>query len=277
MKQANVLIVGMPRSGTSMVASVFANRGYHVANDEEELRPSDEHNPGGYWEAESLVERNVEVFRAVGYPHHNTWLFDPAPEDLAQRIAELAPLPGHEDFIRSYDRAAPWLWKDPRLCYTLGYWWKLLDPETTRVVLTDRAPESIYRSFVRLEWREHTPDAEADVLERVRAHRAAAMAAIEALDIPFLSRPYDSYASDPGGVARALSALVGGDFGEDDILFDRRFDHSGSRGWLSTRLHLFAGALPEGLKVWLKRLIPPRVRARLTQRARVADSGQGGG
>ena len=269
MKPANVLIVGMPRSGTSMVASIFAGRGYHVAEDEGELRPSDEYNPGGYWEAESLVERNVEVFQAVGYPHHNTWLCQAAPDDLAQRISALPPLPGHEAFIRSYDRARPWLWKDPRLCYTLGYWWKLLDPETTRVVLTDRDPASIYRSFVRLEWRERSDEAEADVLERVRAHRAAAMSAIDALDIPFLSRPYDTFASEPADVARAITQLVGTEFTPDDIPFDPRYDHSGLRGRLATRVHLLAGGLPPGLRAGLKRLIPSRVQALLTQRAQV--------
>jgi hypothetical protein len=235
-----------------MVAGVFAKQGYHVAEEEgDELRPGDAHNPGGYWEAETLVERNVEVFRAAGFPHHNTWLFDAAPPELVARIAALSPLPGHVEFVREYESRAPWLWKDPRLCYTLAYWWKLLDPATTRVVLTDRDPASIYRSFVRLRWRDPSREAENDVLRRIEQHLAAARSAVDSLDIPYFCEPYQRFASEPEAIADALSAFAGVQVGVDDLGFESRYNHSTLRGRLTTALMLRYERLP----AWARRAI----------------------
>ncbi|MEJ2363028.1 MAG: hypothetical protein P8Z75_16755 [Gammaproteobacteria bacterium] len=48
----NTIVVGMPRSGTSMTAAIFARAGYYVSGDDEkQLRIGDEYNPDGYWEA----------------------------------------------------------------------------------------------------------------------------------------------------------------------------------------------------------------------------------
>ena len=39
----NTIVIGMPRSGTSMTAAIFARQGYFLAEDtDEELRPGDE-------------------------------------------------------------------------------------------------------------------------------------------------------------------------------------------------------------------------------------------
>jgi hypothetical protein len=72
----NVIVVGMPRSGTSLTASIFSRKGYYVSgNEARELQAGDGHNPFGYCEAKGLIERNVELFSAAGYPHDNTWKF----------------------------------------------------------------------------------------------------------------------------------------------------------------------------------------------------------
>jgi len=72
-RSKNAIVLGMPRSGTSMTAAIFARQGYFLAADtNEELRPGDEHNPAGYFEASGLVERNAHLFRRVGYTAHNS-------------------------------------------------------------------------------------------------------------------------------------------------------------------------------------------------------------
>ena len=58
----NVIIVGMARSGTSLTASIFAKKGYFVADDpDKQLQAGNRHNPGGFWELDDLVE-------AIGLP-----------------------------------------------------------------------------------------------------------------------------------------------------------------------------------------------------------------
>ena len=60
----NIIVVGTPRSGTSLAASIFARLGHFVADDEAaQLRDPDHFNPGGYWEAEPLIEANASLFQ----------------------------------------------------------------------------------------------------------------------------------------------------------------------------------------------------------------------
>ena len=147
----NIIILGMARSGTSLAASIFGKKGYYVASSEKnELQKADLFNPSGYWEASSLMAENKKVLKSVGFTRDNTWFFEPISEQQALAIRKLAPLPGHLDFISRYNNNSPWLWKDPRLCYTLAYWWPLLDHETTRVLLVTRNNKEIIQSFNRI-------------------------------------------------------------------------------------------------------------------------------
>lgn len=260
----NVIVVGMPRSGTSLLAGIFARRGWFVADDPDaELRTGDQHNPGGYWEAQALTRLNAEVFAAAGYPEDTSWLGEPMPDEAAERIPRLAPLEGHRELVARYRAHQPWLWKDPRLCYTLGYWWPLLESKETCVLLTRRDPESIWQSFVRLHWREPTPEAKQDVLMRIDRHLRAAADAIARFSIPHLEVLYEEFSGDPKETARRLSDFVGVSLSAGDLGFTREFDHSGIRGRLATFLEHRYEQLPVGLRGQLKRLAPRALVRRL--------------
>jgi Sulfotransferase family len=260
----NILVVGMPRSGTSMTAGALARAGYHAADvPSEHLRPGDAHNPGGYWETAPLIDRNVEVLHAAGYAHDNTWLYDAITPEVVARLSNLAPLPGHADFVASWGSVTPWVWKDPRLCYTLGYWWKLLDPSTTGVLVTRRDPTAIYRSFVRLRWREPSAEAEADVRARIEDHLTAAWTAIETLAIPHIETPYETCLGRPAEAAAAMSDFTGARIATSDLNADKRYDHSSFRGRLATAIDRFATALPPGVRTSIKRITPRGLITRL--------------
>lgn len=178
------------------------------------------------------------------------------PHQAAQRLANLTPAPEDRTFLQQYEANAPWVWKDPRLCYTLGYWGRMLDPATTRVVLTLRDPQAIYLSFVRLGWRGETPADRADVMARIAGHWAAARDAILTHEIPCLEVRYEDFASDPDGVARALARFCELDLGPNDLGFNRKFDHSGPRGRLAVRVDRVITAMPQGARTLLKKLTP---------------------
>lgn len=242
-----------------MTAGALARAGYHAADEEgEDLRGGDEGNPGGYWEAEPLIERNVEAFAAAGFPHHNTWLFDPISDEATERLSTLKPLPGHADFVERQSGMAPWMWKDPRLCYTLGYWWQLMDPDETAVVLTLRSWEAVYNSFLRLGWRERSPEAEADVKARVDAHLAAAQRAIDTHSIPVLEWDYEESIGDPDGAVRRLSAFVGHPIDVGHLGASSAFNHSTMTGRLRTGVQRWLGQLPAGIRKPLKKVAPTK-------------------
>jgi hypothetical protein len=199
---------------------------------------------------------NAELFAAAGYAEDNSWLGAPIPRETAARIGGLEPVQPHRHLITSYEAHAPWLWKDPRLCYTLEYWWPLLPAGGTRVLLTRRNPDAIWQSFVRLHWREATPEARADVMERIESHLGAARDAITRLAIPHLEVRYEDFAADPVAMAAALSDFLDIELRPEDLSFSTRLDHSRLRGRIATYVEHRYERLPPGLRRTAKRLAP---------------------
>ncbi len=279
----NVVIVGMARSGTSAIAGIFARRGYYSgASSETHIREGDAHNPFGYFEADDLIERNVEVLRRAGYAHHNTWLFDPIPPPAVERIRELEPTVEHRRFVQSYDRRAPWLWKDPRLCFTLPYWWQLVDRAETRVLLVQREALDVYRSFRRMGWCPRGEEPRRALIERVEQHRAAAVAATEDLEIPHLTVDYADFTRAPRELAGRISSFVDTEVSVDDLNVRADLDHSTTRGRIATAVRLGAKRLPDDLRRRVEERVPERVLAALFRERRYArrrppaDLGNGG-
>jgi hypothetical protein len=247
-----------------MLAAVFGRCGFFLAHDaDSELRSPDRANPDGYWEAESLIERNVEVLSATGFPHHNTWLFDAISTEQADRIRHLDPLPGHHEFVSQYTCHTPWVWKDPRLCYTLSYWWRLVDPRRTRVLLIKRNPESTYQSFIRLKWREDSEESRTDVFRRIEGHNRAAREAIVSLNIPHMELEYDRFKEEGDTIARELGDFIGMKLEPTDLGFEARYDHSEGAGRAVAAAERLAERMPRWLRRAVRAVIPSPLMRRL--------------
>lgn len=240
-----------------MLAGVFARKGFFVAPDgNSDLRHPDRANPEGYWEAQSLIDRNVEALAAAGFGPHNTWMFESITAEQVARIARLPALPGHRQFVDEYQKRAPWVWKDPRLCYTLAYWWPLVDPGGTQVLLIKRDPDAIVRSFERVGWSEPTEAARADVRRRIHDHVSAAEKSIESLRIPHLALQYDRFHEEGARIAEQLSDFVETTLTISDLRFEKRYDHSSARGRVTVLLERLVGRLPPSSRRVLKAVIP---------------------
>jgi hypothetical protein len=253
----NVIVVGTPRSGTSLAASIFARQGYFVANDaNSQLRSPDHYNPGGYWEAEPLIEANVSLFKRVGYEHHNTWVRDEMSADQAAAISALEDVEEHRSLVAKYEKNHPWVWKDPRLCFTLGYWWRLVDQENTAVLLVSREPEEIFRSFARIGWREDTAGDRQATFNRMADHIAAAQEAIRVLQIPHVEVNYADYRQDPQRVAALLSDEFGLTLSVVDLGFTDSFSSSTAQGKFRIAAEKAVRLIPLPARNGIRRVAP---------------------
>ncbi len=253
----NALIVGPPRTGTSLAASIFADAGYYVGEiDEPRYREGDDHNPFGYFEADAAVERSVEVLHRAGFRRHNTWTFEPISPESVRAIRSLEPTDEHRAFVRRRREREPWVWKDPRLCFTLPYWRKLIDPDRTTVVLVSRDTEDVYRSFRRKEWYGPGEEERRAAVERIEQHRAAAERAVADLDAPHVRVDYADYSEDLEAVARRLGRSCRIELTAEDIPFRPELDHSDLRGRISGYLRKQLKRLPRGPVERLAELIP---------------------
>lgn len=80
-----IVVIGMHRSGTSLVTRVFSLLGANLPSD---LLPPTEHNSEGYWESSGLISVHDEMLSALGSSWH-----------------DMGPLPAfweNENFIRPY-------------------------------------------------------------------------------------------------------------------------------------------------------------------------------
>lgn len=128
----NLIILGMHRSGTSMVSGALVRSGFH-AGIENELLSAAEDNPLGFWERRDVVALNDKLLSAV----KSTW-FQPAPV-AKQEVAEIRRL--LED-LRSHN---PWLLKDPRLIFTWAAWASAL--KTAAKLYVYRSPLAVATSL----------------------------------------------------------------------------------------------------------------------------------
>lgn len=249
----NAVIVGMPRSGTSLIASIFARHGYYTGDD---CRPADHFNPTGYWECDALVEANGRILQSSGFAHDNSWMYEALSSSHLAALGRMQAGEADRDLLSRFSSRAPWVWKDPRLCYTLGVWWQLLDPAHTRVLLVVRDPDAIFNSFVRVGWRN---DSEADREEthrRVRDHLAFARGMIHGLGISAVEVEYSDIGNDPVGTARRISEAFDVEILPGELGFDEKLDHNTKLGRTAARVDRVATAIPAPLRRMIKLLTP---------------------
>ncbi|MBN7795175.1 glycosyltransferase [Parahaliea mediterranea] len=109
----NIVILGMHRSGTSMVAGALCRAGVY-AGTPGELLEDQEDNPQGFWERRDVVELDDAILESLD----STWFRPPTgdrldPQACLQRIESvLGRLPGDSS----------WLLKDPRMVLTWRAW-----------------------------------------------------------------------------------------------------------------------------------------------------------
>lgn len=139
-----VCILGMHRSGTSMVTSLLRDCQLYLGPDEDLAKKALD-NVEGFWENKNFVRLNEDILECFGgrwdeppvFPVH--WELNESIDPLFQRASELVQgFKGHE----------PWGWKDPRNSLTIPFWRKLI-PSLNFVVCIRNPLEVAHSLFVR--------------------------------------------------------------------------------------------------------------------------------
>lgn len=141
---APVCIVGMHRSGTSLVARLLDACGLFLGREEELAGPAVD-NPDGFWENLNFVGLNEELLSRFGGSWNEPpdfparWEFSPEIAPLLERACEL---------VGRFGSQSHWGWKDPRNSLTIPFWQRIIP--SLRVVVCVRNPLEVAHSlFVR--------------------------------------------------------------------------------------------------------------------------------
>ena len=104
-----VVVLGMHRSGTSMVSGILQKLGIFMG---ERFRDADAHNENGYFEDLDWRDINKAILMALG----GTW-YNPPRQNLVDKTSIHSELIC--DLIESREKYSVWGFKDPRTCITI--------------------------------------------------------------------------------------------------------------------------------------------------------------
>ena len=139
-----ICIVGMHRTGTSMVARLLNLCGLYLGP-EERIMPPDEGNPAGYWQNQDLDQLTEDIL--AHFTGDWDFLLPPMPRGWETK-PDMAPFRERaQQLIRIIGERKQWGWKDPRCSLTLPFWRSVL-PEL-KVVVCLRNPVETARSLGR--------------------------------------------------------------------------------------------------------------------------------
>lgn len=141
-----VVVLGAPRSGTSLLASWLHHSGVSMGSD---FLAPDDGNPSGYYEDSDFLNLQRQFLARsaakVGRLLEDSTLRDERfDRDLEEGDREAA----HELVESRMSDGKPWGWKDPRTCYFLGFWDGLLPK--AQYLLTYRHPLETCASLLRM-------------------------------------------------------------------------------------------------------------------------------
>lgn len=135
-----ILLLGMHRSGTSLVANILHNSGIPMY---ETARHPDKWNPQGYGEDEEFKTINKAILHEAG-----GWWGEPPLQTEIRRVARQDKYQAalHNLATQRNQSHAEWGIKDPRLCLLAKYY-----PKPTHIVFVKRNTDDIVSSLMRRE------------------------------------------------------------------------------------------------------------------------------
>lgn len=113
-----IVVLGMHRSGTSLVTNIVREMGAWVGQ-QESLLAAAQDNPRGFWERRDIMELNDALLLSAGATWFSVAGFKP---ERVPRDSRKTCLHQINTIIQEMDTHAPWVIKDPRMCLVLPLW-----------------------------------------------------------------------------------------------------------------------------------------------------------
>lgn len=143
MKENVICIIGMHRSGTSMITRVLNLCGLDLGPSNKLMGPH-ESNPEGHWENLGFFSINESLLSHFGGAWDNPpklksgWEYDPGLEPIVENAMR---------HLKGFSNRPQWGWKDPRTTLLLLFWKSLIP--NLRFVICVRSPLEVANSLAR--------------------------------------------------------------------------------------------------------------------------------
>ncbi|HEX9983925.1 MAG TPA: sulfotransferase [Thermoanaerobaculia bacterium] len=199
-----IVVLGMHRSGTSLVAQLVATLGVY-AGSPDDLPPPDMFNPTGFWEHKDVVQLDDEILSSLGASWIDAHAADVSRLPHEQRAGYVRR--AGEIVTRSLHGHGPFVVKDPRMSLLFPLWREALGEPVC--VLAWRDPMAVARS---LETRDGLP-----LMASLAAWEQSTRTLLrDSEGLPRVLVSYEELLADPERVTRELHAALTG-FGIDGL------------------------------------------------------------
>lgn len=204
----NIIILTGGLSGSSVLAGLLATKGYWLGSETKKIRyPTNENS--------RLVDLNIEILQRSGYGWDDAVDIPPPSVASIQAIAGQADLAHFKSFVAECHDNSPWLWKDPRLCYTIYFWKNFLDLSNCKFILMSRDIQQAWTGIV-LKGKMPITFDDLNVVETNCLEHSKAFFKQENLD--FLPVVFEDLLVDPQKTIQQLNAFLEIDLNLQDFI-----------------------------------------------------------
>jgi hypothetical protein len=137
----NVIVLTTGSSGSSVLTGVIAGQGYWLGHRTKKLQFDT-------YENFDLVDLNIDILRKSGFDRHDCNDLPPPSIDNIKRLENTVDVSPYLKFVEECDKRRPWLWKDPRLSFTIHFWARITDLKNCKFILIDREPDQSYAGLI---------------------------------------------------------------------------------------------------------------------------------
>ncbi len=119
MMRQNVIVLTPGNSGSSVLTGILSTQGYWVGEKTEKLKFDT-------YENAELVDLNIQILQEIGYNRRDCNDIPPPSIKKMDELFLTGNIQKYKKFLKKCACNSPWLWKDPRLCYTIMFWKNLM-------------------------------------------------------------------------------------------------------------------------------------------------------
>lgn len=134
----NVIILTSGLTGSSVLTGFLARSGYWAGD----VTSKKEYDT---YENSELVRLNSMLLKEAGFQGNYTTGFSQKLIDRVAGLSTAIDTSAYRRFVEQCDGHRPWVWKDPRLCFTIGFWADILPLESCRFLVLTR---DLWRAWI---------------------------------------------------------------------------------------------------------------------------------
>jgi len=137
----NIIIFTTGASGSSVLAGLLASQGFWLGHETAKLQFDT-------YENAQLVDLNIQILRKAGYSRRDANDLPPPDVQRIEALIKTEDLGPYTAFVKECENHRPWLWKDPRLAYTMHFWRHIVDVKSVKFVVITREFDQAYAGLI---------------------------------------------------------------------------------------------------------------------------------